>query len=148
MSDPLNIGNEMRQFDTKNRDFYDSLSEEHKKKFAPYLMIRWGSTVAGSRELEEFYVLATNQRLNKHFFAVSKHPKLQWLMATAVSPDLGTHRHNWIAPKKKEAGTSARRKVLAAMYPHYKNDEIDIMAALVTDKEIKQYLKDLGEEAE
>ena len=148
MSDKLTIANEMKMFDRKVRSFYDDLTAEEKKKFSNYLMIRWGSAVEGSRELQEFYVIATNERLNKHFFSVSKHPKLQWLMATSVSPDLGTPRHNWIAPKKKEAGASARRKALANMYPHYKDDEIDVMARLVSDKEIKQYLKDLGEGSE
>ena len=113
MSDKLTIANEMRQFDRKNRTFYDELTPEEKKKFSNYLMIRWGSSVEGSRELQEFYVISCNERLNKHFFDLSKHPKLQWLMATSVSPDLGTPRHNWIAPKKKEAGASARRKALA-----------------------------------
>ena len=86
MSDKLNIANEMRQFDRKNRSFYDELTAEEKKKFSNYLMIRWGSSVEGSRELQEFYVISCNERLNKHFFNVSKHPKLQWLMATSVSP--------------------------------------------------------------
>ena len=147
MSDKLTIANEMKMFDRKVRTFYDELTPEERKKFSNYLMIRWGSAVEGSRELQEFYVIATNERLNKHFFNVSKHPKLQWLMATSVSPDLGTPRHNWIAPKKKEAGASARRKALAVMYPHYKDDEIDVMALLVSDKEIKQYLKDSGEDS-
>ena len=136
MSDKLTIANEMKMFDRKVRSFYDDLTAEEKKKFSNYLMIRWGSAVEGSRELQEFYVIATNERLNKHFFSVSKHPKLQWLMATSVSPDLGTPRHNWIAPKKKEAGASARRKALANMYPHYKDDEIDVMARLVLQKRL------------
>ena len=55
MSDKLNIANEMRQFDRKNRNFYDELTAEEKKKFSNYLMIRWGSAVEGSRELQEFY---------------------------------------------------------------------------------------------
>jgi hypothetical protein len=146
MSDKLNIANEMRQFDRKNRSFYDELTAEEKKKFSNYLMIRWGSAVEGSRELQEFYVIATNERLNKHFFNVSKHPKLQWLMATSVSPDLGSQRHPWIAPKKKQAGLSAKRKALMAMYPHYKDDEIEVMMQIVSDKEIKQYSKDSGDD--
>ncbi len=146
MNDNLSIGNEMQQFDRKNRAFYDQLSDEERKKFSPFLMIRWGSAVEGSRELQEFYVIATNERLNKHFFDVSKHPKLQWLMATTVSPDMGTPRHPWIAPKKKEPGASARRKALQAIYPTYKDDEIDVMMQIVSDKEIKQYQRDLGEE--
>jgi len=144
MSDKLNIANEMRMFDRKVRTFYDELTAEERKKFSNYLMIRWGSAVEGSRELQEFYVISTNERLNKHFFNVGKHPKLQWLMATSVSPGLGTPRHPWIAPRKKEAGLSAKRKALMAMYPTYKDDEIDVMAQITTQKEIDAYNKSAG----
>lgn len=148
MSDKLNIANEMRQFDRKARSFYDELTEEERKKFSPYLMIRWGSSVEGSQDLQEFYVIATNERLNKHFFAVNTtaHKKLQWLLATTVSPDMGTPRHTWIAPKKKEAGASAKRKALQEIYPSYKNDEIDLMMQLVSQKEIDAYYKSAGED--
>ena len=146
MSDKLNIANEMRMFDRKVRSFYDDLTPEEKKKFSNYLMIRWGSAVEGSRELQEFYVIATNERLNKHFFDVGKHPRLQWLMATSVSPGLGTPRHPWIAPKKKEAGLSAKRKALIEMYPNYKDDEIDVMAQITTQKEIDEYNRQAGNE--
>ena len=109
-------------------------------------MIRWGSSINGSRELQEYYVQSTNHYLNKHFFALSKHPKLQWLMATAVSPGMGTHRHNWIAPKKKEtaAGASAIRKQLAELFPNRKADELDVMASITTKKELDQYIRDHG----
>ena len=146
MTDKLNIANEMRMFDRKVRSFYDDLTVEERKKFSNYLMIRWGSSVEGSRELQEFYVIATNERLNKHFFNVGKHPKLQWLMATTVSPDLGVHKHTWIAPKKKESGSSAKRKTIMTMYPNYKDDEVDVMMKILTDQEIKQFAKDSGEE--
>ena len=147
MSDKLNIANEMRQLDRKNRRFYRDLTDEERKKFSNYLMIRWGSAVEGSRELQEFYLIATNERLNKYFFDVNRHPKLQWLMSTSVSPDIGTHRHSWIPPKKKEAGASAKRKALQKIFPHYKDDEIDVMMAISTQKEIDQYIKDSGEES-
>jgi hypothetical protein len=150
MSDKLNIGNEMRQFDLKNRRFYDDLTDEERKKFSPFLMIRWGSAVEGSRELQEFYVIATNERFNKHFFNVntSRHKKLQWLMATSVSPGLGSHRHNWIAPKKKQAGASAKRKQLAEMFPHYKDDELDVMMTVVSDKDIKEWKRQAGDSSD
>jgi hypothetical protein len=146
MSDKLNIANEMRMFDRKVRTFYDDLTAEEKKKFSNYLMIRWGSAVEGSRDLQEFYVIACNERFNKHFFNISKHPKLQWLLATTVSPDLGTPRHPWIAPKKKEAGLSAKRKALMEIYPHYKDDEIDVMARITTQKEIDAYNRAAGKD--
>jgi len=138
MSDKLNIGNEMRELDAKNRDFYDELTVEERRKFSTFLMVRWGSAVDGSREIQEYYVQSVNHYLNKHFFTMHRHPKLQWLMATAVSPGMGAMRHNWIAPKKKEAGASALKKQLRELYPHFKDDEIDLMAALTDKKEIAQ----------
>lgn len=146
MSDKLNIANEMRMFDRKVRTFYDDLTPEERKKFSTFLMLRWGSAVEGSRDLQEFYVISCNERLNKHFFDLGRHPKLQWLLATTVSPDMGTPRHPWIAPKKKEAGLSAKRRALMEIYPHYKDDEIDVMAQLVSQKEIDAYNKSAGQE--
>ena len=137
--DKLSIQNEMTQFDRKSREFYNELTDEERKKFSNYLMIRWGSAVQGSRELQEFYVIATNQRLNRHFFAVNRHPRLQWLMSTTVSPGLGTQRHVWIAPKKKEPGATGVRKQLAELYPHLKDDEIDVMTRITTAKELADY---------
>jgi len=141
----LSISNEMKMLDRKVRTFYDDLTPEEKKKFSTYLMIRWGSAVEGSRELQEFYLIATNERLNKHFFDLGKHPKLQWLLATTVSPELGTPRHTWIAPKKKESGLSAKKKQLTQLYPQYKDDEIDLLARITDQKEINAVLKQHGD---
>ena len=134
----------MRCFDEKDRDFYDSLTDEERKKFSNYLMIRWGSSVHGSRDLQEFYVVATNERLNKHFYAVNRHPKLQWLMATSVSPGMGVQRHQWIAPKKKESGSSEVKKTLMQLYPTMKMSDIETLAAITDAKEIKEHLKNMG----
>jgi hypothetical protein len=144
--DKLSIVNEMAQFDRKNRKFYDELTDDERKKFSNYLMIRWGSCVLGSRDMQEYYLLSTNQKLNKHFFTINKHPKLQWLCATTVSPDLGAQRHQWLALKKKEAGVAGMKKKLTEFFPHLKDDEIELLAKITTDKELKQYEKLHGED--
>ena len=146
MSDKLNIANEMRELDLKNRDFYRDLTPEERKKFSNYLMIRWASGVQGSRELQEFYVIATNERLNKHFFSLGRLPDLQWLCATTVSPDLGAQRHQWISPRKKEPGASSMKKQLSNLFPHFKSDEIDLLAEITTKKELAEYIKQHGQE--
>lgn len=145
MSDKLSIQNEMACFDSKDRNFYDSLTDEERKKFSNYLMIRWGSSVNGMAELQEWYLRSTNERLNKHFFEINKHPKLQWLLATTVSPGMGNMRHNWIKPKAKEKGNNEVKKVLMDMYPAMKESDIDTMSKLVTKKELKELLKQHGE---
>ena len=142
----LTIANEMNRFDLKDRDFYDSLTDEERKKFSNYLMIRWGSAVQGNSMDQAVYLLSCNENLNKHFFNINKHPKLQWLCATTVSPGWGSKRHQWIAPKKKEAGASGIKKQLAELYPNMKQDEIELMTKINTKKDIEAYLKQLGQE--
>jgi hypothetical protein len=136
----------MAVFDRKEREFFDELTPDERKKFSNFLMIRWGSCIQGSVELQNYYLQSSNHYVNKHFFAINKHPKLQWLCATAVSPGLGVQRHQWIAPKKKEAGASGIKKQLAEMYPTLKDDEIELMAKINTKKEIDAYLKASGQD--
>jgi hypothetical protein len=149
MVDRLHIQNEMRAFDRKDRAFYDELTEEEQRKFAPFLMIRWGSAVEGSRELEEYYVIATNERLNRHFFSINttRHKKLQWLMATSVSPDLGAHRHPWIPPHKRDKAQSAKRRAIARIRPDLDDAELDVLVSITTQKEIDQYLQQMGDQS-
>jgi hypothetical protein len=144
MSDKLSIGNEMVQFDKKNRAFYDELTPEERKKFSTFLMLRWGSCVQADSEIQAYYVMSLNENLNKDFFALSKHPKLQWLCATTVSPGIGTFRHQWIAPKKKEGSDSKSSKFLREMYPHLKEDEIELLRKINTKDDLKRLAKQHG----
>lgn len=145
--DKLSIQNEMAQFDRKNRQFYDELNDEERKKFSNYLMIRWGSSVQGDREIQEYYVQSCNHYLNKHFFAINRHPKLQWLSATAVSPGMGSQRHQWIAPKKKETGSNEVKKQLLELFPNMKTADIDVLATVTDKKDIKEYLRERGRDS-
>jgi hypothetical protein len=73
--DKLNIRHEMQCFDLKDRKFYDELTDEEKKKFSNYLMIRWGSSVQGNNMEQAVYLLSCNENFNKHFFAINRHPR-------------------------------------------------------------------------
>jgi hypothetical protein len=145
MSDKLNINNEMRQFDLKNRGFYDELTAEEKKKFSLFLMLRWGSSVQVSdKNIEAYYIMSLNERLNTNFFDLSKHPKLQWLCATTVSPGIGTFKHQWIPPKKREGVDNKSTKFLKEIYPHLKEDEIDLLRKLNTKDDLKRLAREHG----
>ena len=144
MSDKLNIANEMRQFDSKNRMFYRELTEEERKKFSNYLMIRWGSSVQGSAELQQYYLLSCNENLNKHFFDLARHPELQWLAATTVSPGMGTFRHDWIKQKKRESSNNKAVKFLRQIYPDYSDDEIELLIKINTAEDLKELARKHG----
>lgn len=144
--DKLHIKNEMSQLDRKNRQFYDELSDEERKKFSLYLMIRWSSGVNANRGVQEYYVQSCNHYLNKHFFAINKHPRLQWLSATAVSPNLGSFDHHYIKPKKKEtAGGNEIKKTLMELMPAAKMSDIETLAVLVDKKELREVMREHGD---
>lgn len=143
--DKLDIRHEMRQLDNKNRGFYQSLTDEERRKFSTFLMIRWSSAVSGPRDLQEYYVQACNHFLNRHFFAINRHPQLQWLCATAVSPGTGAHDHPWIKPPQRGGSKNKRRRLLMDLFPNMKQADIDTLYHLVDDKELQKYLRDQGQ---
>lgn len=142
--DKLDIRAEMAALDRKDRGFLASLTAEQRRKFSLYLMLRWGSAVEGSAELQEYYVQSVNHYLNRDFFTVNRHPQLQWLMATAASPGLGTPRHVWIAARR--GSSNSRVRALAEIYPTAKLQDLEILAQLVTDKDIQQHERDSGQQ--
>ena len=144
MTDKLNIANEMRAFDNKDRNFYRNLTDEERKKFSNYLMIRWGSSVQGSPELQQYYLLSCNKNLNKHFFDLAKYPELQWLSATTVSPGMGTFRHDWIKQKKRDGSNNKTIKFLRQFYPELKEDELELLAKINTTEDLKQLAREHG----
>lgn len=141
--DPLLIKNEMKGFDRKDRDYYDKLTDEQRKKFSTYLMLRWGSTVTGSSDLQAYYLISTNENVNKNFFELGKHPKLQWLTCTTVSPDMGYQNHYWLSTKKR-GGNNKVYKFLEKMYPDMKSDELDTLVLINDIKDIKLFAKEMG----
>jgi len=145
MSDKLTVKSETAALDRKDRNFYDDLTEEERKKFSPYLMLRYSASVDGPSDLQEWYLRATNERVNVNFFDIStsQHKKLQWLMCTTVSPDMGNQRHYWITTKKKNSDNKTI-KFLSSIFPELRNDELELLSKINSKEEIKQLAKQHG----
>lgn len=88
----------LEALDRKDYGYFDTLTEEQQKKFVPYMILHWVSSIKKQGEVGKYYVLATEEFANKHIFNeyVQRHPKLQWLMLCIVSPDMGKQFHQWI----------------------------------------------------
>ena len=141
--DPLYIGNEMAAFDRKDRAYYDKFTDEQRKQFSTYLMLKYGANVSGNSDMQAYYLMATNERVNKHFFDINRHPKLQWLACTSVSPGMGNQFHYWLKTKKKE-GDNKSQKFLAKLYPAMKSDEIDLLAKINDKRDLTDMARELG----
>lgn len=142
-TDPLYIGNEMAAYDRKDRAYYDKFTDEQRKSFSTYLMLKYGANVSGSADMQAYYLMATNERVNKHFFDLNRHTKLQWLACTSVSPAMGNQFHYWLKAKKKE-GDNKAQKFLAKLYPTMKSDEIDLLAKINDKRDLADMARKLG----
>ena len=146
----LNMFDALRALDLKNRGFYDSLTDEEKKGFAPFVMVRWASAVNHKlSEMDEWYLQATNQRFHTSMldlmYGETKHPKLAWLLATTVSPGMGAMKHQWIGYKKKTGKSNNKlKKFIVLQFPTLSDEEVGLLLTQITNKEIKQYAIDLG----
>ena len=144
MSD-LPLNKVLGALDQKDMQFWERCTPEQQKKIAPFLLNRYMSIVKGSSELHEYYLIATNQRVNVNYFALNKHPKLVWQLLCTVSPGIGNQFHQLIGNKKKKGNNSDIRKQLAELYPNYKQDELDLLASITTKKELKLLAEASGE---
>lgn len=127
------------------KELWDAVTEDGQKEIKGDLwnLNRFISNVKSSkREEQEFYVLAVNEYYNKNWAAIQKHPKLAWQTLCLCShPSKKKFYHEYI-PLKKEA--DKKEKFLADLFPNMKLSDVATMAAITTDKEIKEYAKDLG----
>lgn len=147
MSEKLPLNTVLAAIDKKDYDFYDRLPAEQQKQLAPFLLNRYVSLVKGSSELQAYYLMAGNQRVNKTYFELAKHPKLVWQLLCTVSPGMGTQFHQWVGHKKKDKNNSSkRRKHVERLHPHNRPEEIDMLLDMYTDKELKAIERAYGNE--
>lgn len=93
--------------DRKDYGYFSKLTEEQQKKFVPYMMLHWISSVKGNSTLSSYYVMSTDINANKLMFdeKVQHHPELQWLMLCASSPGIGKQFHQYIPHLSAKIGT-------------------------------------------
>jgi hypothetical protein len=144
MSEKVELKEKLQAVDQNIRELWDAMDADNQKalKNEYFILNRYISNVqGGSRELQEHFVLTVNEYFNKHWNLLQKHPKLMWqLLCMCSYGDGKTYFHQWIGHKKKTGSDSKKVKFLAEIYPNKKMDEIELMASLVTDKDVK----DLG----
>ncbi len=146
----LDLFDVLAAIDRKDYDYYDRLSEEQQKKFAPFILVQWTSAIKGNAGLSSYYLMNTDYTANRYLLNehVSKHPKLQWLMLCAASPGMGKQFHQWIpsisgkvsklqeSPKLKDIKDYYKK-----IYPRADTNDIDeVSQAFVTNHKKKMYI--------
>ena len=127
------------------KDLWDAATEEGRKEIKGdfWTLNRYISNVkTNSREVQEHFVLTVNEYYNKNWNDIQKHHKLVWQTLCVCSMGNGkTYFHEWIPLKKTK---NKKVEFLAELFPTMKMADVETLAAITTDKEIKEYAKDLG----
>jgi predicted transcriptional regulator len=147
MSEKIELKEKLAAVDMNFRTLWDEMDADQRKSLKNefFILNRYVSNVQSSkRDVQEHFVLTVNEYFNKNWNTLQKHPKLLWLLLCMCSYDKSTvFFHQWLGNKKKE-GSSKKSKFLEELYPDKKLDEIEIMAKLATDKEIKDLARRHG----
>lgn len=143
MAAKLDIKRELEAVDTRNYDFYDNLTEEEKKAFSPYVLMRYTSNVNSDREVQEWFLDTTNEYVNKHHWLLSKHHKaLLWKLFAGTGTDTKLY-HPYLAAGKKNK-IDKIEKLLSELYPTKKLEDIKVLASLMDDNDRKELLDNHG----
>jgi hypothetical protein len=139
----LKLNEVLAAVDLNGKEVWDDLSEEQRKSIVFYTLNRYISNVQGSREEKEHFVLLGNERFNKHLFLLlNKHPKLLWQLACSCGHESKkVFFHKWLKLTKSK---NKRIDFLSDLFPNTKKQDLETMAEITTDEEIKQYCVELG----
>jgi hypothetical protein len=132
----LDIKRELNSVDQKNYKFYENLTDDEKKAFSPYILMRYTASVQGDRDTQEWFLEHTNELVNKHHWVLSKnHKAFLWKLFAGVGTGANAY-HPYLAAGKKGKANKIE-KLLVEIYPAMKLSEIKIMASMMNkaDKE-------------
>lgn len=131
--------------DLNLKELWDASTEEGRKEIKGdfWTLNRYISNVkSNNRELKEHYLLATNEFYNKNWNNIQKHPQLVWqTLCVCGHESKKTQFHEWI-PLKREK--DKKTEFLLNLFPNMKRADVETLAAITTDKEIKKYCESLG----
>jgi hypothetical protein len=139
----LDIKRELKALDTKDYDFYDNLSDDEKKAFNPYILMRYASNVQGDVDIQEWFVEMINECVNKNYSIISKnHKSLVWKLFTATGAGVSCY-HPYLAPGKKEK-TNKIEKLLAELYPAYKVEDVKLLGSMMSEQDKNDLFDKMG----
>lgn len=139
----LDIKRELNAVDTRDYNFYKNLTDEEKKAFSPYILMRYTSSTTLDRDIQEWFVEMTNECVNKHHWHLSKnHKELLWKLFAATGTGINCY-HPYLAAGKKEKANKIE-KLLAEIYPAMKMDDIKILASMMDKKDCDELFDKMG----
>ena len=109
------------------------------------MLMRYASSISSKDQFYvEHYVEMVNECVNKHCFSLGKHKKLCWVL-TSMCGALKQQFHPYIKPMKRVPNKSLKQ--LLTLFPNAKEDDLETLDKLITDRELEELLESHGLES-
>jgi len=128
--------------DSRNKQFLNSLTDEERKGFAPWLVMRYlSSAESANQEIIEHYLIMTNELVNTNFNTLKHDPDLVWKLMSVVGVGKSV-KHPYIAPGKgRKKKSNAFKKFLSEKYPYLNDQELDLWYSQFDKKQALDFLE-------
>jgi len=139
----LDIKRELAAVDLRNYEFYNKLTDQEKKEFSPYILMRYVANVEGDRDLQEWFLERTNELVNKDHWTLSKnHKALLWKLFAGCGVGMKTY-HPYLKAGTKEKAEKIE-KLLAELYPAMKLSDIKLQAKMMSKDDKNELFDKMG----
>lgn len=137
----LDIFETLAAIDRRNFDYFEKLSDEQRKGFAPPVVLKWVAGVEGP--MAEQYLWLTNQQVNVNFWDIYEHPELQFKLMASVGRGRN-QRHKWIALPKTKSKTDKISVFLSQYWPDANDEELGIILNQYTHETFSAFVLSAG----
>jgi predicted transcriptional regulator len=146
MSEKVELKEKLQAVDQNIRELWDAMDEENQKSLKKefFILNRYISNVKNQpKAIQEHYVLTVNEYCNKHWNTLQDYPKLMWILLCMCSYNgENIYFHKWIGITKGSVNKKVR--FLEETYPTMKRVDIELLAKINTEEDIKQLARNLG----
>lgn len=140
----LSLDTVLQAIDRKDLNFYDRLSDDEKKEYSPFILMRYMSSLGPQSDLAAYAVFATNDIVNNGFFSLGKHTELQHkLMCLAGT---GKKQYRPYIGSKGASKTSSKiiDEFLMGLYPTINETELEMLKSQHTLETLQTLGQDAG----
>lgn len=115
--------------DLGQKQFYETLTDEEKKGFSPWLVQRYlSSAESADNRIIERYLIMTNELVNKN--GIKDH-ELTWKLMTIVGCGKSV-KHPYVAPSKgKKRKSNAFKQWYSDQHPELNDQELEILLSKI-----------------
>jgi hypothetical protein len=139
----LDIGRELSGVNQRNHNFYKNLTDDEKKAFSPYILMRYVSNPQVDTETYEFVLGRVNDLVNINHWTLSKnHKPLLWQLFASCGVGMPV-KYTYLKASSKEKANKIER-LLEEIYPAMKLSDIKLLASMMDDQDKKELFDKMG----